>query len=174
MKKLILSALACIALVISSCNQNSPAPAPATPAPAPAPTPTSSMTATEALLVGNWIWDKTETYTSGNLTSSITPTSTWPITGTLNWAGSHMVLKSSIYSSSSNPNFYNADFYNGPNATSGSWAVTVNPNGTFLGLAGGMPGTSGGYIITLNTNSLIHQIWVPGGIANGNKAYYHK
>jgi hypothetical protein len=134
------------------------------------------MTATESALVGDWIWDKTETYTSGNLTSSITPTSTWSITGTLNWAGSHMVLKSSIHtnlSSSGNPNFYNADFYNGTSATSGSWVVTVNPNGTVLGVLN-MPATAGGYIITLNANSLIHQEWVPGGIANGNKAYYHK
>lgn len=37
MKKVLIYALACIALVISSCNQNSPAPAPAPAAPAPTP-----------------------------------------------------------------------------------------------------------------------------------------
>ena len=180
MKKLILSALASIAIVISSCNQNSPAPAPA-PAAAPAPTPTttatSSMTATETLLVGDWIWDKTETYTNGSYSSAITPTTTWTLTGTTYWAGSHMVLKSSIHtnlSSSGNPNLYNADFYSGPNAASGSWVVSSNPNGTLLGIPNQMPGTAGGYIITLNANTLIHQEWASGAIANGNKAYYHK
>jgi nitrous oxide reductase accessory protein NosL len=97
MKKLILSALACTALVISSCNQNSPAPAPAAPTPAP----TSSMTATEALLVGDWIWDKTEVYGSGNLSQIRTPATyqllpNAPTTNNM-YAGSHMVLKSSFY-----------------------------------------------------------------------------
>jgi hypothetical protein len=40
---------------------------------------------------------------------------------------------------------------------------------------GGVGGImSGGYITTLNTNTLICHQWVPGGIANGNKDYFHK
>ncbi len=120
MKKLILSVLACFAIVISSCNQNSPAPSPATPTPTPAPTPTSSMTATEALLVGDWIWDKTELYTNGSLYVIYTPSTLQSsggaaTTNTL-YAGSHMVLKSSFWNGTATtnslvPQFYNADYY---------------------------------------------------------------
>jgi hypothetical protein len=73
MKKLIQSALACIALVISSCNQNSPAPAPAPAAPTPAPTPTTSFSHADSLISGNWILDLTELYSlpSNTLTIAI-------------------------------------------------------------------------------------------------------
>ena len=126
MKNFILLALACIALVISSCNQNSPAPAPATPATAPTPTPTSSMTATEALLVGDWIFDKVEQYSSGNLVSVIT-TSTKTMLGTTTtytaYAGTHMVLKSSLYSNAAGTTpYFNADYYGIP-AFSAYWYI---------------------------------------------------
>jgi hypothetical protein len=186
MKKLILSALACIALVISSCNQNSPAPSPATPTPTPAPTPTSSMTATEALLVGDWIWDKTETYQSGNLATIWTPTTLQylPSAATTNttYAGSHVVLKSSFYNNTATTNTlvaqnYNADYYSNYNFSS-YWNVNITPNGPLLGGVGG-GGLTGpvnciGYILTLNANTLICQSWTPGQIANGTKYYYHK
>jgi hypothetical protein len=175
MKKLILSALACIALVISSCNQNSPAPAPATPAPTPAPTPTSSMTATEALLVGNWILDKGEVYTSGIITSSATPTSYWNnISGTSTitvTGGQYMVLKSTLYNGNvSTPQIYNADYYVGTTGNSTGWYVGVLAAGDFLSVIT----NGGGYIVTLNANTLIYQTWVPGQIPNGSKSYYHK
>jgi hypothetical protein len=182
MKKLILSALACIALVISSCNQNSPSPAPA-PA-APAPTPTSSMTATEALLVGDWIWDKTEAYQSGNLSVTNTPSTQISASGTMTTtlhAGSHMVLKSSFYNGTATtnslvPQDYNVDVY-APNyvSNSGFWSTSTIANGTTLVIAAYAGAVCGsGYIITLNANTLIYHSWIPGQIANGSKFYYHK
>jgi hypothetical protein len=175
MKKLILSAIACFIIVLSSCNQNSPSPSPATPA-TPTPTPTTSMTTTEAALVGDWIWDKTENYTSGNLTSIHTPATLQFATGaptsyTL-YAGSHMVLKSSLYNgSASTPQYYNADFYSG-SAISSAWGVIANANGLQLNANWGI--MYGGYIITLTANTLICHAWITGGIANGAKCYYHK
>jgi hypothetical protein len=182
MKKLILSALASIAIVISSCNQNSPAPSPATPTPTPTPTPTSSMTATEALLVGDWIWDKNEEYTSGIMTSSATPTSYWNnISGTSTITvigGSHIVLKSSFYNNTATtstlaPQNYNADYYVGTTATSGYWNVNPGANGDLVMLLVNQL-TPSGYIITLNASTLVVQSWVTGQIPNGTKSYYHK
>ena len=155
MKKLILSAIACFVIVLSSCNQNSPTPAPATPA-TPTPTPTSSMTATEAALVGDWIWDKMEAYSSGNVIEIYTP-STMQLgldtyTNTM-YAGSHMVLKSSIYQNvGSIYNQYNADYYSS-SSFSHAWWVFTNTNGTLLNP--GFGALSAGYIITLNANTLI-------------------
>jgi hypothetical protein len=181
MKKLILSAIACFVIVLSSCNQNSPTPAPATPAtPTPTPTPTSSMTATEAALVGDWIWDKTESYTSGNLTSIVTPSTTQGGTGAPTsytvFAGSHMVLKSSFYNNTATtysfvPQQYNADYYS-YYSLSNSWQVSTNPNGPKLTTPHSVLG--GGYIITLNSTNLIVQAWLPGQIPNGGKLFYHK
>jgi hypothetical protein len=188
MKKLILSALACIALVITSCNQNSPAPAPATPT-TPTPTPTSSMTTTEAALVGDWIWDKTETYQSGNLSQIWTPSTSQllpnaAITNTM-YAGTHMVLKSSFYNGTANtstvvPQNYNGDFYSNQSAVSWSWSnwpqaggnnwLNAFPAGQNLVTWVMFPG----YIITLNSTTLVVQAWQPGQIANGYKWYYHK
>jgi len=184
MKKLILSVIACIAIVLSSCNQNSPTPAPATPA-TPTPTPTSSMTATEAALVGDWIWDKKELYSSGNIFSIWTTTTNQILPGAATadtfYAGSHMVLKSSFYlntatTSTLGPQQYNADYYVGSlGGGSGAWIVQSSPSGSLLSLAGG--GTvlfNYGYIITLNSTTLIIHTWTPGQIANGYKYYYHK
>ncbi len=174
MKKLILSALACIALVISSCNQNSPAPAPSPSSPTPTPTPTSSMTATETALLGDWIFDYQEVFWSGNLSYTISPT-----TNTI-YTGNHMVLKSTLYFTA-NPTavkYYNCDIYCGTNAGSGSWYVTtspVAPNPEILhGTPMGMCSSHNEYIITLNANTLIYQDWIPGQIANGYKTYFHK
>ncbi len=185
MKKLILSALACIAIVLSSCNQNSPAPAPAPAAPTPAPTPTttatSSMTATEALLVGDWIFDKQESYSSGNLsattnTSNITYANGTVFTYTV-YAGAHMDLKSSLLNNTVyTPQMYNGDYY-GSSSISGAWWVMTSGNGDQLTLLSGVSpcGTSGSdYIITLNATTLIYQEWIPGQIANGGKTYFHK
>ena len=71
MKKIILFAVACFAIVISSCNQNSPAPAPASSAPTP--TPTSNFTSADSAISGNWILDLTELYSlpSNTLTIAI-------------------------------------------------------------------------------------------------------
>jgi hypothetical protein len=174
MKKLILSAITCFIIVLTSCNQNSPTPAPATPA-TPTPTPTSSMTATEAALVGDWIWDKAELYSSGNVIEIYTPSTIQfgtgaPTTYTY-YAGSHMVLKSSIYLNALSFNQYNADYYSA-SAISSAWWVSTNPNGTLLNPGFGV--LSGGYIVTLTANTLICQQWVPGGIGNGYKSFYHK
>ena len=183
MKKLILSALACIALVISSCNQNSPAPAPA-PAAAPAPTPTttatSSMTATETLLVGDWIFDKVESYSSGNLsattnTSNITYANGTVFTYTV-YAGAHMNLKSSLFNNTVyTPQMYNGDYY-GSSSISGAWWVMTSGSGDklFLPSSTAPLAASGAYIITLNATTLIYQEWIPGQIANGGKSYFHK
>jgi len=185
MKKLILSALACIALVISSCNQNSPAPAPATPAPTPTPTPTSSMTAIEALLVGNWIWDKEEEYISGNLFSTITTSNIISANGSVTtntaYAGSHMVLKSTTVGYPNTVGImsqrYNADYYSYLSQSSG-WYVQPTALGDQLNLTIYNPfvtgGGAGAYIITLNATTLIYQSWIPGQIPNGIKSYYHK
>jgi len=181
MKKLILSAIACIVIVLSSCNQNSPTPAPATPA-TPTPTPTSSMTATEAALVGDWIWDKTETYTSGNLYYSFTP-STWidasgaVITNTT-YAGSHMILKSTFNgpatTSTLSSQFYNADYYS-ISSISGYWYVLRPATGNQLMLSStGVPYCPAGNIIILNSTNLVVQQWLVGQIPSGSKCYYHK
>ena len=183
MKKLILSALACIAIVISSCNQNSPAPAPA-PAAAPAPTPTttatSSMTATETLLVGDWIFDKEESYTSGNLYGTTNTSNTTLSNGTVStytlFAGAHMDLKSTIYNATvTTPQFYNADYYS-YSSMSNAWWVMTSGNGDRLFLLSSTAPflVSGAYIVTLNATTLIYQTWIPGQIANGGKTYFHK
>lgn len=188
MKKLILSALASIAIVISSCNQNSPAPSPATPAtPTPTPTPTSSMTATEALLVGDWIWDKTEGYMNGNIYSTFTPSTQIDASGAVGtntmYAGSHMVLKSTFLggtatTSTLSPQFYNADYYS-ISSISDYWYVARPATGnqlklsqTFVPFIAG--GAGGGNIITLNATTLIIQDWQVGQIPSGNKCFYHK
>ena len=69
MKKLILLALICTAIVLSNCTP-SPSPGPATPTPTPTPTPTYTMTATETALVGDWIWDST-TCCNGSLITNL-------------------------------------------------------------------------------------------------------
>ena len=183
MKKLILSALASIVIVISSCNQNSPAPSPATPA-TPTPTPTSSMTTTEAALVGDWIWDKTERYNSGNVLSIWTPTTYQVLpnaasTNTL-YSGSHMVLKSSFYNATATtttliPQSYNADYSLGYTSFSISWQVNRPATGNLLQTtSNGDPYTLLGNIITLNATTLVVQEWLVGQIANGKKCYYQK
>jgi len=185
MKKLILSALASIVIVISSCNQNSPAPAPAPAAPTPAPTPTttatSSMTATETLLVGDWIWDKTEGYTSGNLSQIWTPSTYQVLPNAANtnttYAGTHMVLKSAIHSPSpvnGFPNTYQGDFYSGTQASSGQWLVVTDQFGnSFTGNTVGIGGQ--GYITTLTSTNLVLEFgYNPSQIPNGTKSYYHK
>jgi hypothetical protein len=168
--------------VLSSCNQNSPTPAPATPA-TPTPTPTSSMTATETALVGDWIWDKTENYTSGNLSQIYTPITFQylPNAATTNtmYAGSHMVLKSSFYNNTATtstlvPQQYNADYYSGASANSAVWYVGALASGNLLATVAISTPFTGGYILTLNANTLICHSWSPGQIANGNKCYYHK
>jgi hypothetical protein len=189
MKKLILFAIGCFAIVISSCNQNSPGPAPATsstPTPTPTTTATSSMTATEALLVGDWIWDKTENYSSGNLYVTTTPSTQQSGTNAATpytfYAGSHMVLKSSLYNGTVNTNtlvpqisqYYNADYYSYI-SQSFMWYVDRPITGEKL-IAHGLGETFSGSanIITLNSTSLICQEWLPGQIPNGKKIYYHK
>ena len=186
MKNLFLSALACIALVISSCNQNSPAPAPATPAPAP--TPTSSMTATEALLVGDWIFDKNEQYVGGNLNATYTQStiinSIGIVTTYTAYAGAHMVFKSSLLNNTVTtpvqPQYYDADYYGGNigNTLSGSWQVRPSASGEKLFPAGTIPFIHSGnvtpYITTINPTTLIYQQWIPGQIPNGYKYYFHK
>jgi hypothetical protein len=174
MKKLLISALACIALVISSCNQNSPAPAPAPASPTPTPTPTSSMTATEAALVGDWIFDYQEIYSAGNLILTISPTTHTILTG------NHMVLKSTLYlnSSPTTETYYQGDFYVGTSAGSSLWYVTTSliaPNTEMLNeVEMGLDQSGAVYIKTLNANTLICQDWNIGSIANGYKTYFHK
>lgn len=75
MKKLILLALTCTAIVMSNCTP-SPSPGPATPTPTPTPTPTTTFTHADSLISGNWILDLTEMYltSSGALISSTTHT----------------------------------------------------------------------------------------------------
>ena len=188
MKNFILLALACIALVISSCNQNSPAPAPATPAPAPTPTPTSSMTATEAALVGDWIFDKEENYISGNLYTTITTSNATYANGAVYtstlYASSHMILKSTLFNATVSPppmrQFYNADYFCSI-SFSAFWQVNPSANGEKLFIGGGsafFPAANSldadSYIITLNATTLITQEWNVGSIPNGDKTYYHK
>lgn len=188
MKKLILSAIACFAIVISSCNQNSPAPSPATPVSTPTPTPTTtptaSMTATEAALVGDWIWDKTEEYSSGNLGSIRTPSSIQYGNGTTTtytlYSGAHMVLKSSFYNgavttNSFVPQNYDADYY-GFQSSSSLWHVArpATGNQLYYPTATHPSCYPIANIITLNSTNLVVQAWLPGQIANGYKCFYHK
>jgi len=74
MKKLILLALTCTAIVLSNCTP-APSPTPAAPA-APATIPTTTFTHADSLISGNWILDLTEMYltSSGALISSTTHT----------------------------------------------------------------------------------------------------
>lgn len=191
MKTFTFLALATFLFVLSSCKQNSPAPsnpsptAPTTPSTTPTPTtPTSGMTATEAALVGDWIWDKTEVYSSGNLSQIYTPTTQQilpaaPTTYTY-YAGSHMVLKSSFYNGTATtstlvPQYYNADYYS-YQSQSMFWYVKPNAIGNqLMSLNSLIPfAFSIGNIITLNASTLVVQVWTQGGIPNGNKCYYHK
>ena len=182
MKKLILSAIACFVIVLSSCNQNSPTPAPATPA-TPTPTPTSSMTATETALVGDWIWDKTELYTNGSLSFIYTPSTLQSSTGSATtytvYTGSHMVLKSSFWNGTATtnslvPQFYNADYYSYQSGSS-FWQVKPLATGDQLATNGyGTPYCTFGNIITLSSTNLVVQDWLQGQIPNGSKCFYHK
>lgn len=183
MKKLILLVLACTAIVMTNCTPAAPiTPTPAAPAPV---APTTSMTATEAMLVGDWIFDKQESYSSGSLLQTIT-TSSMTTGGTsfsfTVYAGAHMVFKSSFFNNTVNtpsqPQYYNADYYS---STAGSliWQVRPTASGETLFYGGGIaPFSSAGsatpYIINLNATTLVCQAWMPGTIPNGYKTYYHK
>ena len=170
MKNFILLALACIALIISSCNQNSPAPAPATPATAPTPTPTSTMTAAEAALVGDWIWDRSENYTSGNITSIWDSTTAFGV-----YKGTHTILKSSIYQASTVaglPNYYQCDGYTGTQGASGMWYVTSNQYGNVL--SANAFGCAGGNYTVTATSLIILSGYNSTQIPNGSKTFYHK
>ncbi len=188
MKKLNLFAVACFAIVISSCNQNSPAPASSSPSSSPTTTPTSSMTATEAALVGDWIFDKYEQYLGGNLNATCTQSTSINSSGIVTtytlYSGAHMDFKSSFLNNTVytpiEPQYYNADYYPGNSpAYSGSWQVRpkasgetlflINLQGPFIHTGNNMP-----YIITLNATTLIYQQWIPGQIPNGYKYYFHK
>jgi hypothetical protein len=191
MKTLTLLAAFAFLLGIASCKQNSPAPATPSPAPAPTtptttPTPTtpiSGMTATEAALVGDWIWDKSEVYSSGNI-SQIYHDSVWQIGNTIMktlYAGSHMVLKSSFYNGTATtstliPQYYNGDFYSGYGAASSMWYISKSPTGEklFSPLVIGHISSTTMNIITLNSTTLVLQDWLPGQIPNGGKSYWHK
>ncbi len=186
MKKFIIFAVACTTIVISSCNQNSPAPAPASSAPTP--NTTSSMTATEAALVGDWIFDKNEQYLGGNLNATYTQSTLINSIGTVftytAYAGAHMVFKSSLFNNTvftpAQPQYYDADYYGGNigNTLSGSWQVRPSASGETLFPAGMVPfihsGNVNPYITTLNPTTLIYQQWIPGQIPNGYKYYFHK
>jgi hypothetical protein len=130
----------------------------------------------------DWIWDKKEFYTSGNLSY------TWDAAGITNangsvttstvFAGSHMVLKSSLFANIVHtPQFYDADYYCGTSAQSGEWWVTHYPTIDELKVSsscGIFTSGGGNFISTLNATTLILQDWMPGQIANGNKVYFHK
>jgi hypothetical protein len=175
MKKLILLALTCTAIIMSNCTP-SPSPGPATPTPTPTPTPTYSMTATETALVGDWIWDKTENYSAGVLTS-ITTSAT---PGYTLYAGIHMDLKSTLYMNTSYYTIYGYNMFNGdayaPNisaaVTSSAWYVKNLSAGEYLyGISYVL---TQGYLYTLNATTLITQAWVTGQTPNGTKVFYHK
>jgi hypothetical protein len=178
MKRLILLALTCTAIVMSNCTP-SPSPGPATPTPTPTPTPTYTMTATETALVGDWIWDKTENYSANVLTSittSATPSYTY-LAGVHMDLHSTLIINNAIYYAMYGCNLYNGDFYT-PNFTSGAlssssmWYVKLMGGFEYLTSPSFTPAT--GYIITLNATTLIVQSWVPGQTLNGTKAFYHK
>ena len=185
MKKLILIALTCTAIVMSNCTP-SPSPGPATPTPTPTPTPTYSMTATETALVGDWIWDSTVRYYSGVAGIRWNNTHVDVLGQHDEFYNSHFNLRTS-YNSTYDVNFsflgyhsYNVDCYYpmGTSAT-GYWCISTSPgyNG-FVNISGGMTysgqGAIGGYINTLNTSTLILQSWALGNIATGTKYFLHK
>ncbi|MCF8424392.1 MAG: hypothetical protein K9H41_08615 [Bacteroidia bacterium] len=181
MKKLILSAIACFVIVLSSCNQNSPTPSPATPSPA-TPTPTSTMTATESALVGDWIWDETQIWNNGIKSITYTPISQIDANGAVTtntmYSGTHMVLKSSIHPLTTQGYLeYNANYYS-LTSPAGSWYVLKLSNGIdnmlFLNGSGGTNQFGSGYIITLNATTLICQMWTPNTTPSGRISYYHK
>jgi hypothetical protein len=173
MKKIILLALICTVIVMSNCTP-SPSPGPATPTP----TTTYSMTATETALVGDWIWDKTENYSSGVLTSittSATPSYTM-------YAGKHMDLKSTFYNSNAGYaiqgfNMFNVDTYY-PNylgsapVPSGSWYVKNLTTGECLTVTSMY--LTNVYMQTLNATTLVTQSWGIGQTAHGSKSFFHK
>ena len=182
MKKLILLALTCTVIVMSNCTP-SPSPGPATP------TPTSTsgtMTVNQAALIGDWIWDSSIYYNVGNRTKKWTnlneiiysPLSI--ISNTLQ-SGSHMVFKSSKDLSG----YYDLDFYTNTGIIPGSYYMLPSDNQfqmwrkPFGTLGPPMPfewGTNGlwYYISILNSNKLVYQDWLPGQVAQGAIAYYHK
>jgi len=175
MKKLILLALTCTAIVLSHCTP-SPSPGPATPTPTPTPTPTYSMTATETALAGDWIWDKTEIYNAGSLLSVTNHTSD------PQYVGTHMNLKTNYYMNYAwittyGYNLFVADYYcpnfsGGALSTTQFWSVNPMSAGESLATCGWQPAS--GYLNTLNSTTLITQTWVIGQTPNGTKVYYHK
>lgn len=185
MKKLILLVLACTAIVMTNCTPAAPiTPTPAAPAPV---APTASMTATEAMLVGDWIFDKQESYSSGSLTGIATTSTAINSVGAITtftlYAGAHMVFKSSFFNNTVNtpsqPQYYNADFYSSTANYSLFWQVRPTASGETLFYGSGLippfsPSSAIPYIITLNATTLVCQDWIPGTIPNGYKLYYHK
>jgi signal peptidase I len=186
MKKLILLVLASTAIVMTNCTPAAPiTPSPAAPAPV---APTTSMTATEAMLVGDWIFDKQESYSGGSLTGIITTSTAINSVGAITtytvYAGAHMVFKSSFFNNTVNPpvapQYYNADYFNslGLGNFSAFWQVRPTASGETLFHGGAQPfsstGTATPYILTLNATTLVYQDWIPGTIPNGYKLYYHK
>ena len=160
---------ASVALLISSCNQNSPSPSPATPSPTP--TPTSTMTATEAALVGDWIWDKTEVYYNGVLDAAATSALVSP-------GYKFVSYKSTSYPSAglgcSCNGFYGACGQQQGSLTNFPWYVSVTSNGNYLNLLGLMGTQASGYITTLTANSLIYQNWIPGQVVSAGTKYYYR
>jgi hypothetical protein len=179
MKALAILTVSILIVLISSCNQNSPSPAPAPAAPTPTPSPTSSLTATEAALVGDWIFDKRENYQSGSLMQTHTPSTITDGSGAVStntvYANSHMVLKSTLFNSTvSNPQVYNADYYSATSFSS-LWYVTSTASyDQFNQASNGWFGSAKNNIITLNATTLTYQDWIPGQIPNGWKYYFHK
>lgn len=186
MKNLLSIISTTVVLITISCNQNSPAPSNS--GSSSTPTPTSSMTATEAALVGDWIFDKNEQYVGGNLNATYTQStiinSIGVVTTYTAYTGAHMVFKSSLFNNTvttpAQPQYYDADYYGGNigNTLSGSWQVRPSASGEMLFPTGMTPFIHSGnvtpYITTLNATTLIYQQWIPGQIPNGYKYYFHK
>jgi hypothetical protein len=179
MKKLILLALIYSTIALTNCKKTA-SPTPAAPAAPSTPTPTYTMTATETALVGDWIWDKTENYSAGVLTTVITPTTA----GYVMYAGAHIDLKSTLYLGNgyNSPYYYNwyamksyfPNYTGGAAETSSCWWVENLTAGEYIYSSSSLTSIITGYIKTVNFNTLITQTWVIGQTSNGKKSYYHK
>jgi hypothetical protein len=154
-------------LTIASCKKEEDKAPSSTPPPS-----STSMTAVETAMVGHWLWDSTQIWSGGALTSTVNH-STHP-----GQAGAYIDLKSTKYSGvTTSPQLYDEVFLpSGTMAFGASWKI--QPLGTFPkdffdGNVCPMGTASGSYIDAVTSTTLVLTDW-SGAVENGSKHFYHK
>lgn len=150
MKKLLVLTMFILGI---SCQQNNPQPTPATPPPAVNTPSNPALTSQEQALVGNWILDKVETYTSSNLANTVLHTDP---------ANCHLDLMSTF--------FYPGNGTSYKNSVNG---ITCSPVSGMWRIQNNLLELGASYIIySVTPNSLILQY---GSLTTlGHLYYFHK